>query len=89
MDVEYVGPPKSTGNPPISYIYHSYGATPPEMSKEMVPSAASEQEVGVVVTFEMARFWADNETKEDARNRISNIVYLYAFIWTQIHAVSR
>jgi hypothetical protein len=89
MDVEYVGPPKSTGNPPISYIYHSYGATPPDMLKEMVPSVPSEQEVGVVLTFVMARLWADTEVIENARNRISNMEYLYAFIETQIRAVPK
>jgi hypothetical protein len=59
------------------------------MSKEMVPSIPSEQEVGVVVTLVMARFWASSDTIEDASNSNRNMVYLYAFIWTQIRAVSR
>ncbi len=64
-----------------------YGAVPPEIVKERVPSVPSEQVVGVVVTFVIASSWADSEIMEVARDNISNMVYLNAFIWTQIRAV--
>ena len=58
------------------------------ISKDMVPSAASEQLVGVVETYIMDSSCAESDKNEVARKRISNMEYLNNFIWAQIRTVT-
>ena len=63
-----------------------YGATPPTISKEMVPSVPSEQVVGVVLILVISRFWATSGMVVKRDNRMI-MEYLIAFIRARVRAI--